>query len=380
MNLEDIRVLDVSTRLPGPFATQLLADLGADVVSVEPPGGDPTRDLSSVADVDGVFATVNQGKRSVVLDLKTPAGQEALGSLAAETDVVVEGFPPETAKRLGVDEEAIRERNGDVVHCSLTGFGQTGPHRHRPAHGLTVTGMSGFLDQNRHEQGAPPAIPGFSVADQTLGFVATLCILGGLLSRELGGDGCHIDAAMLEALLALSGNAAPVTLAGGDPAPGNGAFSGRYPWYDVYECTDGGYVTLAALERSLWESFCEAVDRPELVDEHGATDPVVLEALRSELATLFRKRPRDEWIESLPDDSIVGPVCSVGEALDSDHLRERGLVQRGDAPRVGFPALIDGARPGAGGHVPATGEHTADVLRDVGADETLISRVVGEDG
>lgn len=230
MNLENVRVLDLSTRLPGPFATQLLADLGADVVSVEPPGGDPARDLPSVDDVEGLFAAVNQGKRSVVLDLKTPEGQDALEVLTGAVDVVVEGFLPETAQHLGVDEESIRAHNAAVVHCSLTGFGQTGPYRNRPAHGLTVTGMAGFLDQNRNEPDAPPAIPGFSVADQTLGLVAAMAVLGGLLSRELGDEGCHVDASMLESVLALSGNVAPTALSGGDPDPGNGAFSGRYPW------------------------------------------------------------------------------------------------------------------------------------------------------
>lgn len=378
MNLEGVRVLDVSTRLPGPFATQLLADLGADVISVEPPGGDPARHIESTGAGNGVFESVNQGKRSVTLDLKTDAGQEALETLTASADVVVEGFRPGTARRLGVDAESVRAYDPDIVHCSLTGFGQTGPHRDRPAHGLTVTGAAGFLDQNRTGPDAPPAIPGFSVADQTLGLVAALSILGGLLSRELGGGGCSVDAAMLEAVLSLSGNVAPAALAGEDPEPGASAFTGRYPWYDVYECEDGEYVTLAAWERPLWEAFCDAVDRPDLADEHGATDPAVLGALRAELTDLFRERSREEWLATLPDDSIVGPVHSVRDALTSDHVRERGLVRREGTPRVGFPALVDGSRPDADGGVPAPGEHTAAVLRDAGASEALIERVAEE--
>lgn len=378
MNLGGIRVLDISTRLPGPFATQLLADLGADVISIEPPGGDPARNFSSVAGVDGVFETVNRGKRSATIDLKTPAGQDALESLAAAAAVVVEGFRPRTAKRLGVDVESIREYNAEIVHCSLTGFGQTGPYRDRPAHGLTIAGMTGFLDQNRSGRDAPPAIPGFSVTDQALGLVAALSILGGVLSQELGGGGCHIDAAMIETVFALSGNVAPTALSGDEPAPGNEPFTGRYPWYDVYECADGRYVTLAAWERSLWETFCTAIDRPRLVDEHGTTDPAVLDALRIELTELFQEHSRDEWMAVLPDESIVGPVNSIREALASDHLQERGLVREEDAPRIGFPAVIDGSRPDTDGDVPTPGEHTADVLRDVGADETLIKRVAGE--
>lgn len=185
------------------------------------------RDLASVDDVEGVFPAMNQGKRSVVLDLKTEAGQDALELLTEAADVVVKGFRPETATRLGVDEESIRKHNPAIVHCSLTGFSQTGPYRNRPAYGLTVTGMTGFLDQNRHEPDAPPAISGFNVADQTFGLVAAMAILDGALSRELDDDGYHVDASMLESVLALSGNVAPTDLSGGDPAPGDGEFSGR---------------------------------------------------------------------------------------------------------------------------------------------------------
>jgi crotonobetainyl-CoA:carnitine CoA-transferase CaiB-like acyl-CoA transferase len=377
MDLDGVRVLDLSLLLPGPFATQLLADLGADVVSIEPPGGDPARQLPSVDPSGAIFGNVNQGKRSATLDLKSDAGRRAFEALATEADVVVEGFRPETARRLGVDYDSVSAYNPDVVHCSITGFGLTGPLSDRPAHGLTVTGLAGFLDQNRSAPDAEPTVPEFSVTDQSTGLVAALSILGGLLSRELGGGGCHVDAAMLESVLSLSGNVAPRALAGQEITPGAGPFTGQFPWYDLYECADGGYVTLAALEEPFWESFCSAIDRPDLVDRHGSTDPAVLEALRAELTALFEQRTRDEWIAELPESSMVGPVRSLAEALDGRHVRERNLVDRRGDPRIGFPALVDGTRPTASG-VPAPGEHTAEVLLEAGADDALVDRVTGD--
>lgn len=379
LGLDELRVVDFSLSLPGPFATQLLADMGAEVISVEPPGGDPSRDLEGVPEGEIIFESINRGKRSVELDLTTEDGRAAADRLTAEADAVVEGFRPGVAEDLGVGYEQVRERNPGVVYCSLTGFGQTGPNRNRPAHGLNVSGMAGFLHQNRPAADAPPTLPSFSVADQSLGLIAAVCLLAGLLGRERtdseppganhsGRRGTYIDAAMFDAVLSLSANVSPLALQGDEPEPGGSPFAGRDPWYDRYPCADGRYVTVGALEPEFWRGICEELGRPELASIHGTDDDAVREAARVELEDAFGERPRDEWLDVLSDELPVAPVRSVTEAVESDQAEARGLASR-EGTAVGFPALFDGTRPEADGTVPRVGEHTGEVLSELGAEK-----------
>jgi len=376
MRLPDVTVLDLTRLLPGPYATQLLADLGADVVKVERPG---TGDYARVMATGGgpsVFSAVNRGKRSVTLDLKAAGGREACRRLAASADVVVESFRPGVADRLGVGYDAVRERNPGVVYCSLSGFGATGPNRDRAGHDLNYVGMAGLLDMTRAEADGRPAIPGFPVADMAGGLVGALSIVSALLARELGdGTGEHVDVGLTDAVLSLSQAVAPAAFEGADPRGRTTALTGRYPCYDVYETADGEYVTLAALEPEFWRAFCEAVDREDLVGEQYAEDPAVRSALREEVAAVFRERARDEWEAALGDaDVMVAPVRSMGEALDSEQVRERGLVvEEPSGPRVGFPARPSDGLGDHDGSVPDLGEHTEAVLRAHGYDEDAIA-------
>lgn len=380
LDLDGIRVVDFTLLVPGPYATQLLADLGADVVTVEPPGGDPVRDLAVLADSGRTFAALNHGKRSVELDLKSDAGRAAVAALVADADVVVEGFRPGVAERLEIGYDAVRARNPDVVYCSLTGFGGTGPDRNRPAHDLTIAGLAGLVDLNRRSSEEPPTIPPVGMADMSSGLVAAVSVLGGLLSRELGNGGTYLDVSMFESTLSVAQPLVPLATTDEPPRPGATAFTGAYPWYGVYETADGRYLTLAAMEPAFWEAFCEAVDRPDLVETHDATDPAVREAVREELATLFRSRPREAWLDDLDDETLVAPVETLGSALDADRLRARGIDVDADRPYVPFPALVgadDPRRPDAAARVPAVGEDTAAVLREAGVSDELISRVRG---
>jgi alpha-methylacyl-CoA racemase len=381
MRLSEVTVLDLTTLLPGPYATQLLADMGADVVKVERPGtGDGARAMAAGGG-PAVFSAVNRGKRSVTLDLKAEAGRAAFLRLAAAADVVVEGFRPGVVDRLGVDYGAVAERNPDVVYCSLTGFGATGPHRDRAGHDLNYVGMAGLLDMTRAEEDGRPAIPGFPVADMAGGLMAALSVVSALLARELGdGGGEHLDVSMTDAVLSLSQAVAPAAFAGGDPAGRETPLTGQYPCYDVYETADGEHVTLAALEPEFWLAFCEAVGREDLVGEQFSDDPATRDALRAELADLFASRTREQWEADLGEEVMVAPVRSLAEALDSDHARERGLVvEDGPGPRVGFPARSSAGLGGHGGGVPDLGAHAAEVLREHGFDEEEVRRL-REDG
>jgi alpha-methylacyl-CoA racemase len=360
MDLDGVRVLELANYLPGPYATQVLADLGADVVKVErPDGGDMARAVGEVG--PDVFGAVNRGKRSVALDLTDDADRAAFLDLAADADVVLESFRPGVVERLGVGYDAVAERDPGVVYCSLTGFGATGPNADRAGHDLDYVALAGMLDATRAEADGRPAIPGLPVADVAGGLYAALSVLGALLTRELGdGGGEHLDVAMTDAVVAMQGSAAPGSLAGGEHRAREAPLTGGLPCYDVYETADGEYLVLAALEPTFWGAFCEAVDRPELLEAHLSADPDERAALREELRALFRERPREAWLDDLDGvDAAVAPVRTVGEAVESPQVRERGLVVDGPAgERVGFPVRSSAGTPGTDERVPDLGEHT----------------------
>src|SRR6056297_3088540 len=252
MRLDGIRVLDLSRLLPGPYATQLLADAGAEVIKIEDTdAGDYARVMPPYTDdgVGAIFDAINRGKRSVALDLKSDEGREAFLTLAESADVVFEQFRPGVVDRPGVDYESVRARNENVVYCSLSGFGQTGPHADRVGHDLNYVGMAGLLDMTRADEDSPPQIPGYPVGDMAGGLFAAFSIVGALLSRELGNTGGeYVDVAMTDVVASFSQSIAYDALAGEEPRPGETALTGDGPWYDIYECADGRYVTIAALE------------------------------------------------------------------------------------------------------------------------------------
>jgi len=372
MRLDGLRVLDLTRLLPGPYATQLLADAGADVIKIEDTGeGDYARDLPPLteAGIGAVFDAVNRGKRSVALDLKSEGGTAAFYDLVGDADVVVEGFRPGVAERLGVGYETLRERREELVYCSLTGYGQEGPYADRAGHDINYIGVAGLLDMTRQDAESPPVVPGYQIADMGGGLMAAFSICAALLSRELGNGGEYLDVSMTDAVASFSQALAPEALAGEDPRPGETGLTGAYPWYDVYEAGDGRYVTLGALEPQFFEAFCEAVDRPELAEEHGAEDPAVRAALREELEAIFRSKSRDEWVEFLEGtDATVEGVYTPAEAVEHPQIRARGLIEAspGNAPRVGFPVSGTDIREGEAGSVPGHGEHTDDLLAAAG--------------
>ena len=381
MRLNGVRVLDLTRYLPGPYATQLLADAGADVLKIEDAdGGDPVRRMD-LADADGtLFDAVNRGKRSVALDLKSDAGREAFVRLAADADALIEGFRPGVTERLGIDYGSIREHSHDVVYCSLSGYGATGPRSARAGHDLNYAAFSGLLDMTRRDPGSQPSIPGVPVADMAGGLFAAFAVVGALCSRELANTGGeHVDVAMTDVLLSFSQALAPDAFAGetSRPRPGETALTGALPWYDVYGTADDRYVTLAALEPPFWQAFCEAVDRKDLTDVHGSTNHATRVALREELAALFASRTRAEWDEQFDGvDATVEPVRTLAVAIDHPQTAARGVIERpADVPpRIGLPARSS-ARPEPNKRVPEYGEHTASVLREAGYDDADFERL-----
>jgi len=373
MRLDGVRVLDMTRLLPGPYATQLLADAGADVIKVEDTGagdyarfGEPTTDRG----VGRVFDAVNRGKRSVAVDLKDERGREAFHRLAADADVVFESFRPGVVDRLGVGYDDVREHNPDVVYCSLSGYGADGPYVDRVGHDLNYVGVAGLLDMTRESPDAAPQIPGYPIADMAGGLAAAFSIVGALASRELGNTGGeHVDVAMTDVVASLSHAVAADALEGDDPRPGETRLTGRYPWYAVYEAADGRHLTLAALEEKFWVAFCSAADREDLIEVHGTEDPDELAALHEELEDLFAERPREAWLDLLDDvDAAVGPVNTPAEMVEEPQLSARGLIRRpaDTPPRVGFPYRSSAGPDATDESIPGHGEHTDELLGECG--------------
>lgn len=382
MDLSGLRVLDLSRLLPGPFATQLLCDMGADVIKVEQPGiGDYAREMTAAGGRTGVFGAVNRGKRSVAIDLDDADGRAAFFRLVEDADVVFEQFRPGTVEKLGVGYEAVQAVNPEVVYCSLSGYGTAGPNRDRAGHDLNYLGLAGFLDLTRPAADESPVIPGYPVADMAGGVFATCSILGALLSRALGHGGEHVSVAMADVVLAFSQGIAHEAFRGARPQAGETALTGRYPCYDIYETADGRYLTLAALEPAFFEAFCEEIGRPELAARHLSADPAERATVRAVIASAIRDRSREEWVERLGEvDVMAAPVNTLEEALSHPQFEGRGrVVDDGPVPRVGFPADSTGGLGGHDGGIPDRGEHTVQVLRDHGYDEATID-ALGERG
>ena len=385
MRLDGIRVLDLSRLLPGPYATQLLADSGAEVVKVEDTdAGDYARGLAPYTSrgVGAVFDAVNRGKRSVAIDLKSEAGREAFYRLVEDADVLLEGFRPGVVDRLGIDYETLTEYNDDLVYCSLSGYGQEGPWADRAGHDLNYVALAGLLDMTRESSDEKPRIPGYPIGDMAGGLFAAFAIVEALLSRELGNAGGeYVDVAMADVVASFAQPVAYQAFTGDpdEPRPGDTSLTGGLPWYDCYETADGKWVTLAALEPQFWRAFCEAVDRDDLVDEHGTRDPDVLEALEAELRDLFRERTRDEWETALADvDAAFAGVYAPAEAVDHPQFRARDLHERPDdaPPRIGFPARFGDESTGRDERVPAQGEHSRRYLAEAGYDDEKIEALL----
>ena len=325
--LQGLRVLDLSRLLPGPYATLVLADLGAEVVKVEDPsGGDYLRWMPPMAgEQSGWFHALNRNKRSLALDLRHPDGAAALLRLARRADVVIESFRPGVMDRLGVGWEALSRENPRIVLCSISGYGQDGPYRDRAGHDIDYVAVAGVLAVN-----GPPERPvplGVQVADVAGGsWPAVAGILAALLGRATTGRGAWIDVAMAEgalAMLALQQGAADA--AGQALRRGSEQLNGGSACYAVYRAKDGGFVALGALEPKFFQAFCQAVGRPELGVEqfdHDGAGP------RQEVAAIFATRTRAEWGEfAARHDVCVMPILEGDEPRsDPQFLHRKSFV------------------------------------------------------
>jgi crotonobetainyl-CoA:carnitine CoA-transferase CaiB-like acyl-CoA transferase len=361
----------------------MLADLGANVIKIEEIKGDPTRmSPPRVAGKSYAFEQVNRNKKSLALNLKDPDGREIFLTLARSADVVLEQFRPGVMARLGIDYETLARENPLVVYCSLTGFGQDGPHRDRSGHDLNYLALSGVLGLTTDSAGRP-VIPGVQVADLAGGMVAAIGILGALLARRSTGRGQHVDVGMYDVVMSMLPVAAAHQFGGIDIGVGGKyALSGAYPFYNVYETADGRYMTLGALEPKFWAGFCRSVGRDDLIPrqfEEGEGR----QALFSELRQIFKSRTQAEWIEAMQDaDACCEPVLSLDEAFSHPQARARMMVQKGAGPeagikQLGFAYKLSETPARLNTAAPALGEHTDEILREMGLSRAERERLYG---
>jgi crotonobetainyl-CoA:carnitine CoA-transferase CaiB-like acyl-CoA transferase len=378
--LRGFRILDLTRLLPGAFTTALLADLGAEVLKVEQPGiGDPMRAYPpKIGDASAYTWVVDRNKRSVAVNLRTAEGVAIIRRLAAGHDAVIESFRPGVADRLGVGYEALAEVNPALVYCSLSGYGATGPMASHAGHDLNYIGRAGLVSVTGVD--GRPAIPGTQVADLGGALFAASGLLAALLGAQRTGRGRHVDVALADAAFALLAVPAAEHLADGSlSGPGDSLLTGRYPSYAVYECADGRYLSVAALEPPFWRAVCEGVGRPDL--EPTATDPSAFPVWRA----IFASRTRDEWLAVLEGpDTCVGPVNDMREAMADPQLRARDMIRTVNGPdgeeavQIGPAVKFSGVEPPAPSPAPALGDVTRAVLADAGYSDDEIERLVAE--
>ncbi|MBM5810395.1 MAG: CoA transferase [Gammaproteobacteria bacterium] len=371
--LSGLRVIDFSRHAPGPFCTMLLADFGADVIMVEqPPGqGRQLEDELGVGRRERIFNPVRRNKRSIALDLKDPEQRADCLALLRDADIVVEGFRPGVAARLGIDYPTLRELNPRLIYCSITGYGQTGPYRDLVGHDLNYIAIGGLLGLVG-QRGGPPAIPANVVGDYAGGgLFAAFAILAAVTARAATGAGQYIDMAMSDGVLALLGQAASEYLTSGTaPRPGEYFLNGALPCYSVYQTADGGWLSIACIEPWFWERLCRRLGCEQLIA--GQFDAARFPEMFTALRAAFRTKSRDAWFAELrKDDICVAPVLGLDEALRDPQNLARGMLVELPAPALGPVQQVGiapklSATPGSIRTLPPEpGEHTGQVLQEL---------------
>lgn len=368
MKLDGIRVLDLSLFLPGPYMTTVMADHGAEVIKLEPPSGEPVRNIGERAGGQSVwFRNTHRGKKSIVLDLKKPDQLAALHDIVRTVDVFVEAFRPGVADRLGFGPAAMTALNPRLVYCSISAFGQDGPLRDKPAHDLAVEALAGTLSTNLGQDGLPTH-PNVPVADATASLLALSAVLMALLRRERTGRGDVIDMAMYDATLSWLPNATGAVL-GTDRAPdvkqvrqwGGGAF------YNIYATKDGRHVVLGGSEHKFVENLLHALDRDDLVASASGPPGPAHEPAKAFLRETFLTRTRDEWEAWFEGrDVCFAPLLDLHEAFHRPHAAARQMLVRDEDGNlhIGLPIKFRDEPGTLDPTLPALGEHTEAVVAD----------------
>jgi crotonobetainyl-CoA:carnitine CoA-transferase CaiB-like acyl-CoA transferase len=370
--------------MAGPFCAMQLCDMGADVIKVEPPEGDSTRRMAGRSGTDSPsFNAVNRGKRGIVLDLKTAAGQDAFRRLARRADVIIENYRPGVMQRFGLDYAALRAENAGLIYASISGYGQTGPSASKGGFDLVAQGVSGLMSITG-EPGRPPVKAGVPLTDLGAALFTLSAILSALVYRARTGRGQYIDTSLVEAGVALSVWEATEYFSGvGIPQPMGSAHRMSAP-YQAVRCADG-YITLAAANDRLFHRLCELLDRPQWATEADYADDTARVRNKAKLAaaieTVTLEQPRRHWLDLFDANGIpCGPINDYAQVFADPQVVARGMAVEVEHPTLGrirtlgSPIKMSETPPLVGRRAPLLGEHTEEVLREAGLSDEEIAR------
>jgi len=376
MPLEGIRVLDLSRVIAGPFCTQLLADYGAEVIKIEDrQGGDPSRLQAPLINGTGsLFYLVNRNKKSLALDLKQEEGKEVLRRLVRESDVLIEQFRPGIMDKLGLGYESLKAENPRLIYCSLSGYGQTGPMSSAPSHDLNFQSLSGMALLNGLP-GETPLVPPLTLMALAGGSLyAVAAIMMALFQRTKTGEGQYCDVAILDGSVSMIVSLLAERAGWGSlPRRGEGVLAGGFACYNIYATSDGGYVSLAAVEGKFWNDFCNEMGHPEYAAAQW--DPSQQEVIRKSIQEYFRTRTRQEWEKHFSaSDICFSPLLNLDEVCQHPQVTARDMITRlenfvspgHDLCLTGLPIKLS-ATPGlVKPEFAALGEHSEEIMRGLG--------------
>lgn len=384
--LSNIKIIDLSRLLSGPYATMMLSDLGAEVIKVETPNGDDTRHLGPpfIKDWSTYFLSINRNKKSISLNLKTGEGKEILLKLIKEADVVIENFRPGTLERLGLSYDIMKEHNRGIILASISGFGQKGKYSQKPGYDVLAQAMGGLMSVTGEKDGTPVK-GGYSLADLGTGMWAAFGILAALRERDQSGEGQWIDTALLDTIVSwqtyLAGN---YFATGKNPKPLGTEHPNIVP-YQVFQASDGSFVVAIANDK-LWHSFVNKIGNETLKDPTYATNQgrvIHRKELLAILEDIFIQRTRDDWEHFFEDINIpVGPVNQLSEVLNDPHVLERGMVQEVENTEIenyktlGIPIQFSRTPGYIRSFPPKLGEHTSSILNGLGYMKEDISKLI----
>jgi crotonobetainyl-CoA:carnitine CoA-transferase CaiB-like acyl-CoA transferase len=388
--LNGVRVLDLTGVVSGPFATMFLADQGADVIKIEPIGGDITRRSRASIDKNGEFSALfissNRGKRSLSIDVKSEAGREVLAKLVAQADVLVQNFRPGTMERLGLGADELRQRHPRLIYVSISGVGETGPYVKKRVYDPIIQGLSGFADIQSQPVTNRPQMIRTIVCDKTTAVMTAQAVAAALYAREKTGKGDHIKVAMLDVMISYlwPEGMSQYTVVGAEAAAGD---PNDRP--DLVFKTTDGYITAGTISDSEWQGFCKATRDPELANDPRFATPgarsVNATARINKMQEYIAQHSTAEWLERLDAADVpCAPILRRGEIIHNEQVVARGIITEFDQPTVGRvrqpkpAARFELNESAIGGPAPRIGEHSREVLAQLGYDERSIDKMVSD--